>query len=299
MTFEQRANSPHLSRDIALAMLIGLLSGTVAYGGRTLMGTPGDLMQALRPASDFVMARPMLSWPTDVLYVPSPLTIIPIGLPFVGLPPIPAAALFVGLTGGALALALMRRGEYWRLTMFLSYPYVTNVLVVQYVPLLMTLTLISAAPLGLLIKPHIALPFVLAYKARGWSWFATFGLGIASLLIFGLWPLKWLEQLRPYQGAIPALGLFGLIAAFLSLSAIRQPEGRLVFFAMIMPSRSHYDLLGMFLIPRNIRQMLLLTTISYGMFVMIDWPISGVLFGFLPAAAIAAWNARRVIGPRP
>src|SRR5690349_4248310 len=56
-------------------------------------------------------------------------------LPFLLLLPLPldlAASLFIGLSSALLVFGLTRTGQYWRLLVFLSFPYWYAVLTIQW-----------------------------------------------------------------------------------------------------------------------------------------------------------------------
>jgi hypothetical protein len=227
----------------------------------------GDLAQALIPAHDFIEARAPLSWPVSPYYIPSPLTIIPLGLPFVPFAEPIAAGLFIGLSCGFLAASIIDYGQPWRLLIFLSPAVLLNIYYVQYPILLLALALSRLAPLGLLIKPHIALPLVMSYRGRRAAWAGAFFVAGLSLLVYPLWPLTWLSQLRQYSGTIPALMPLGA-GLLLSVLNIRRGEGRLVLFASILPQRGVYDQVAFMMLPRSLRSMAAFLCVSWALMLL-------------------------------
>ncbi len=250
---------PRVSR-LAGAIGIGVLCAIPTWFYQIYLPGPGDLRQALRPTQDWLAGRPALSWPTNADYVPSPLTIIPVGLPFVWLPEPLAGSLFAGLTCGWLFYKHPSRS--W--PMFLSAPFYNNALHVQFAPLLMALALSRWSVTGLLIKPHIALPLVLTYRSSRTAYISALIVLIVSLLLFGLWPLRWLSQLAPYTGGPPFLHPLGLLA--LVLSGLSR-SGLATLYCLV-PVRGPYDLLPLFLIRPNPRRLLVLALVSW-----LVWPL--------------------------
>jgi hypothetical protein len=181
---------------------------------------PGDLFQALRPACDFIEHQPTLWWTMDPGYVPSPLTITPLGLPWVFMDGQVAGAIFFGICSALLAWVLRKRT--YLLPLFASYAFVQNLGARQYAPLLMVLALTDLPAIGVIIKPHIALPLFLMYRSH-WVGLATAaGVTIWTLIVFPFWPVTWWSQLNTYTGTLPVLHPIGLLALGLALLT-RQP----------------------------------------------------------------------------
>lgn len=131
----------------------------------------------------------------------------------------------------------------------------------QYAPLLLALALSSLAPIGLLIKPHIALP-LLVYRARRVAWIIVFVIAGVSLLVYPPWPIKWLSELRPYQGMTPLLlpGGFVLLLAGLRW---REQGARLLLLSAVMPLRGIYDQVNLLMIPQSLRALLVVLIINW------------------------------------
>jgi hypothetical protein len=120
----------------------------------------------------------------SALKIPYPLPVALFGLPFVMLPMLPpklAAALFFSLTTTLLAYGILRRGETWRLLVFLTFPFLQALMFAQWSPLIMATWFFPIlAPLLVLIKPHIALPVALNRLTRRGILLATI-VAVASL----------------------------------------------------------------------------------------------------------------------
>ncbi len=282
----------HLTRSVTLgpelmrlfrAISIGLICFILSYLFRGIFYPgPGDLWQALAPAFDFLAGRTPFSRPVHALYVPSPLTIIPLGLLFTALPDRINSAAFVGLSCAWLAWHFQRPS--WRLISFLSLPMLENVQYSQYLPLVIALSLSHLAPLALLIKPNVAIPLVLTFKSHRVAWILAIAIFALSLILFGIWPITWLHLLVPYQGFIPLLTFPGVLIATVLLFRRDRPAWLLVLLAA-MPQRGIYDLLALSLLPSQRREMLVLTLIGWLSFFVIQLPEHSAMLLFFYAPA--------------
>ena len=279
-----RTPSSSRFRSIFLSLLIGLVTAAAAY---TLdpYHAPGDLFQALRPARDFIENKPPLWWTSDPYYVPSPLTITPLGLPWVFMDEQVAGAVFFGLCSALLAWVLRDR-LYW-FPLFASYSFVENLGARQYAPLLMVLALTGLPAVGVLIKPHIALPLFLTYRSHRVGLAVAAGVGVWSLIAFPQWPLTWLSQLHGYTGTFPVLHPLGA-AALLLAALTRQP---LLALYCVVPLRKMYDTLPLFLGVRDVRAVTALSVASWAMLLL---PQTAQIPAFCLGAALAGWWSKRL-----
>lgn len=248
---------------IIISLFIGFMAASLAiYPGASLTGEGGDLFWALRAARDLFAGSDPYRYPYNILSVPYPLPAAFIGMFFAWLPDLYAGAGFFGLSTALLAFTLTRRNEYWRLLVFVSYPFIEAALCVQWAPLMMTAAMIPDLLPLTIIKPQIGLAAAV-YKRpslRGILFMVL--VLIVSLVIYPAWPIVWLSQLGPYAGYIPVLLPGGLI---LLLSALRlySHEGRFLLALSLLPKRSLYDHTMLWLIPQTWQEMLLLTVISW------------------------------------
>ncbi len=67
--------------------------------------------------------------------------------------------MFFGLSSAALAYVITRDG-LWRVHVFMSAPFVTAALLVQFSPLLMAATFLPAVGFLTTLKPNIGLPLL-------------------------------------------------------------------------------------------------------------------------------------------
>jgi hypothetical protein len=113
-----------------------------------------------------------------------------------------------------------------------------------------------------LIKPNVGIALFGFQKPSKWGIILSVLLLSVSLLIDPQWPVKWLSQLDGYTGYIP-ICLFGGPLLLLALLRWREPDGRLLILMAIMPKRSFYHQLLLWLIPKTRLQMLLLSAASW------------------------------------
>ncbi|MBK9497464.1 MAG: hypothetical protein IPO08_23660 [Xanthomonadales bacterium] len=226
-------------RSVIRAVFVGVLSGSLNYLFDPHQ-SPGDFIQALYPARDFLMNQPPLA--RHILgYVPSPLTITPLGLPFSFMSPQLAGALWFGVVA-ALLVWVQRQRPVW--PWVFSACFFEDTIYRQYAPLLWVLAQTDLSLVGLLIKPHTALPLIIRRPGRYWlSGLIVVIVGLWSLAVFGWdWPLVWLRQLGTYTGRSPMTTLLGLGAFGL---AVWSRQWLIVAYCVV-PVRGLYDLLPVF-----------------------------------------------------
>jgi len=191
-------------------------------------------------------------------------------LPFARLSLHLAAALFFGLSSGVLAYLITRDG-LWRVHVFMSAPFVTAALLVQFSPLLMTAAFLPALGFLATIKPNVGLP-ILAFRP---SWKAAIGCIVflaVSVLVFPRWPLGWLDSIRHDNRvgahAIPMLQWGGILLA-LAVLRWRLRGARLLLAMSVIPQQLFfYDQLPLWLVPKTRQQSIALTACSQLAFVL-------------------------------
>ena len=181
-----------------------------------------------------------------------------------------AACLFFGISSGALAYLITRDG-LWRVHVFMSAPFVTAALLVQFAPLLMTVAFLPALGFLATVKPNVGLP-ILAFRP---SWQAAVGCAAfiaLSVIVFPQWPFGWLGSIRHDSRvgahAIPLLQVGGVL---LILAALRWRlrAGRLLLAMSIVPQQLFfYDQLPLWLVPRTRQQSIALTACSQLAFIL-------------------------------
>ncbi len=181
-----------------------------------------------------------------------------------------AAAVFFGLSSGALAYLITRDG-LWRVHVFMSAPFVTAALLVQFSPLLMTAAFLPAVGFLATLKPNVGLP-ILAFRP---SWKGAIGcvLFIAvSLAVFPKWPLGWLDSIRHDTRvgahAVPMLQTGGFLLV-LAVLRWRLRGARLLLAMSIIPQQLYfYDQVPLWLVPKTRQQSIALTACSQLAFVL-------------------------------
>lgn len=248
---------------VVSVLLVGTLSALVCYYYRWLLTSDGDFAWATDTARRLLAGRDAYDFTPTPWTVPYPLAVVLFGLPFVALPNYLASALFCGVSAALLAYGSLRAGHSWRLLVFLSPPFLQALRTAQWSPLIMaTWYFPIAAPILVMVKPQTALPVALARLTRWGLVLAIFVL-VLSLAVQPGWPLRWLEMIRNYDITLPVAALPVGPLLLLSSLFLHDKRGRLLLWIALMPARAHYDLLGAFLVPSSLREMLALLFLSW------------------------------------
>lgn len=253
---------------VIIALSIGLFYGVIGHlqrAARSGYNQIGDFYWALYTAQELLQGRDPYNFASDALgyLIPYPLPVAFIGFPFLWMDWPLASSLFITLSVSLLAFSVTQDGKWWRLLIFASLPIYVSAMYAQWSALILCAWFIPLlAPTLLLIKPHIALPMVL--QRLTWKGMIIAGVvGLISLVIYPLWPVRFLSKLGNFQQIIALFTLpFGPLLA-LSLLKWRDERARLFFLLSILPFRSIYDLCALLLIPQTARQMVYLTLFSW------------------------------------
>ncbi len=256
------------ARDcIIIACLIGLLTCVVSiYLARMWGGDAGDFRYSLWPARDWLVGNePYLPHKLnlDPLAVPYPFTAVLLATPLAWLPDQIAAGIFLGLGSSLLAWFILRRDEKWRLLLFFSWPFINNLIFIQWAPYITSMFFTPNLPFFVLIKPQLALPFAVTQKPTRIGLLLAGILLLVSLAFYPSWPMEWLKTVHNFIGFPP---LFILpLGPILLLALIRYRDKRawLLVFLAAMPQRMVYDQLGVLLIAENRMQQLFLVLCSW------------------------------------
>jgi hypothetical protein len=290
---------------VGLAIIGAVLAGALVHSWYT--GHPEEwsdfdqiwlgaraLTQGLNP---YVTVPKEFPWP--LLY---PLPAVLFGLPLAALPVDFARVAFAMFTGGLCTWAVLRRRSHaWPL--LLSGPFVYALARGQWSPLFVVGMLYPALSGVVAAKPSSGLA-LLAYRPNRALFIGAAILVAVSLALLPRWPLDWLSQLPGNRHIVPVVTLpFGVVL-LLALIKWRLPEGRVFGALIVVPQTvAMYELLPLMLIPRTLRQSLVLAlawdVVFFGShprgawvpatvpdpFVPSSWPVL-LLAGYLPALVL-------------
>ena len=241
-----------------IALCIGFVSGLLCWFALVRIGNgAGDFNWQLRAARDLLSGEDPYRYAPGEYNIPYPLPTALLALPLARLSPFLAGSLFFGVSGGLLAWLILRKGEPWRLLIFLSWPFFYALLFAQWSPLVACLYFTPAFLPMLLMKPQIALPLALTQRPNRLGAGLTFAVGIVSLVVYPSWPLVWLGQISAYQGMIPPFLILPLgPLTLLALLRYRDRKAWLLLLMAAMPQRALYDQLALLLVAGNRRETL-------------------------------------------
>ncbi len=281
------------------AIVIGVLSGGLCYYMLTALPlvTPdgaqpaGDFTWALRDARALLAGQEPYAFTPSIWSIPYPLTAAILALPLVSLPDALAAAVFFGLSSALLAYGVTRDQAWWRLLIFVSFPYWLSLQVAQWSPLLLAVLYWPALAPVLVAKPNLGIAIGLSIRWRCTTVLGVVGIIVLSLLARPTWPFEWVAMLGPYSGRMPIaiLPLGPLLV--LALVAWRSAGARFLMLLAVVPQRMFYDQLLLWWLPRSRRQMLGLTLSSWAVYALYayapayweQWMLGGL---YLPALLV-------------
>jgi hypothetical protein len=190
-----------------------------------------------------------------------------------------------------LAYGLVQKGPAWRLLIFTTPLYIDSLIFAQWIPLIMAMTFFPTLLFLGLVKPHISAPLAFSGYVK-WSKrgiFLSVLTLIVSLILVPNWPLRWISQLKPYEGVTPPIFWFSVGGPLILLALFRWREkgSRLLLLMGLVPQRMFYDQLALWLIPKTIVEFSFLTLASWlGVIAWIYYsvpPLVGVMLGiYLP-----------------
>ena len=279
------------SRIIA-SLAAGAWGGGLAYAFMSRSGFFADflawwfaaraLVRGVDPYSITPSAAPYFISDPLVYPLPTVLTVVP----FSWMPLTVAGAVFVGVSAALLAWALTRDG-YYRLPLFMSFPFVMSASLGQWAPLVIAAALIPGAGFLAVCKPTLAA--ALAFSRPTMSIIlggAAFLVG--SLLIAPAWPSRWLANLNlaaPHPA--PLFTLAGVVCALAALQW-RRDDARLVLGMAAVPQLAMFaDQLPLLLVARTRIQAMSLAVLSH---------VGGVLWLLTrDPKAHPAWDAANLV----
>jgi hypothetical protein len=281
-------------RRIYLCVLLGLFSSLVCLVFRILSNDNGDFWWALHTAMAILYGiDPYVGLSeTQVAY---PLPIAAVGFLFLWVPNVGASVLFVGISTGLLAYGALRNGTPWELGVLLSAPYLLAVQYAQWGIIIMALSYLPILLPVLIIKPHIALPIVLTRKPSLGGLVLTGSILALSFAIMPDWPVRWLATTGKYQQIIPVTVLPLGPLLLLALYHWRDATSRMFVLFAVLPQRSLYDLLALWLCAKNWTQSLILAALSWLLYFAGSFglPFGRVELLFIPCLILIFVNQRR------
>ncbi len=256
---------PVLVRRILTALLVGLAAGlTSALILTRLRLGAEDFTWTLQAARDLLNGQDVYGHPVGPEAIPYPLPASFFGLPFLPFPPEIAAGLFFGISSSALAWFLLRDGQYWRLTIFLSWPFIYALIYAQWSPLVSCMYFTSSFLALLWVKPNIALPLALTRRPNRLGLLLAGLIGGISLILHPTWPWIWLQQIKTYEGLVPPLLVLPLGPLLLiALKRWRERRAWVLILMAIMPQRMLYDQLALLLTAENRKALLIMAMCSW------------------------------------
>ncbi|GAB4200215.1 MAG: hypothetical protein OHK0022_21100 [Roseiflexaceae bacterium] len=231
------------------------------------------------------------------VFPPNPLTTVLVAVPFAPLGLFGSALLWACGTG-LLVYGLLKDGEWWRLLVLVSGPYWQAFLTHQWSPLILAVALLPGLLPLAMVKPQTGLPVILTNL----TWRRALACAAFLLLTFVLdptWPLRWLPQTQTYNGYVPLLALpVGLLLP-LVLIRWREKHAQFLFLMSIVPQRGLYDLLSLWSVVENRRQLVVLNLLSWALFGLafffpqLPFPVLSVTLIHLP---LVLYTLREPIG---
>jgi hypothetical protein len=244
---------------IVISVLIGIATGTFSWFLLAhLHQGAGDFNWAIWAARDLLARKNPYAEPMQLYPLPAAL----FGLPFVWMRPSIAGGAFYGISSALLAFGLTRH-SYWRLLIFLAYPYWAGILVAQWPPLIMASAFIPYLMPAAMAKPQLGIPVFFSHLSRR-GVVACVAMGLLTLAVLPRWPWWWVGNFGQYERFIPLLVLPGPLL-LLALARYRDRDAHLLLLMAAMPQRWFYDTFMLWLIPKTRKEILLTALFSWGL----------------------------------
>ena len=192
-------------------------------------------------------------------------------LPFALLPLDVGRMAFVGFSAGLLAYGVTREGRHgaWVLA---SGSFVGAATTAQWSPLMTAAFLLPWMAPIIVAKPNIGLAIAAATPESRFYRFGLVGGTIVLLISFALeprWIGKWLNALQDAPHFAPPVLLWGGPVILFALSRWRRPEARLLVAIACVPHTTLvYETLPLLLVAKTRREAMLLSFLSFVVFVL-------------------------------
>ena len=268
MTVSFSIPKPSVRRRLAIAVVVGIVAGIGAFFFLARPGAGGDYFFVWSAARTLLSGgnpyRVIAVGPEnpghDVLLYPLPAVLLV--APLAWLPVAVSGGVFLGISSAALAFVLTRDG-YHRLPLFMSAPFLMAVSLGQWSPLLTAAALEANLGFVFAAKPNLGLPAWL-YRPNVRAIVLAAALVAISLAIAPSWPLDWYQNIRSRPEKLSPLRTVAGPVLLLAALRWRRPEARLFLgMACVPQAMFFYDQLALGLIPRTLRQSLILSLASF------------------------------------
>lgn len=270
-------------RHIIITSIIAGLSGSaLCLVFRSLGHDNGDFWWALHMAIGVIEGRDPYEGLREARMVAYPLPIAFVGMLFLWVPNIGASVLFTGCSTGLLVYGILKDHRPWELTVLASAPYVIAVQYAQWGIIIMAMAHLPLLLPTILIKPQIALPIALTRRPTLPALIITMLMLLGSFFLLPSWPMRWLATTGSYTHWFPLIVL--PLGPLLLTSLIRWRDQRswMLTLMAIFPHRALYDLPSLWLNTSGWRQSLMLSILSWVVFLLPSDPLISVALLFMP-----------------
>jgi hypothetical protein len=272
------SSGPEIAREFrrraGISVAIGIAAGVLAYAFLARPGSGGDYFFVWSAARSMlgggnpydVIAVGPENPANDVLLYPLPALLIVAPLAWLPLPA--SGGVFLGLSSGLLAFALMKDG-YHRLPLFMGAPFLIAVSLGQWSPIVTAAALEANLGFVFAAKPHLGLPAWL-YRPSTRAVVGSLLLVLVSLAVLPSWPVDWYRNISSRPEKLSPIKTVAGPILLLAALRWRRPEGRLLLAMACVPQALFfYDQLVLGLIPRTLRQSLIFSLVSFGL--LLTW----------------------------
>jgi hypothetical protein len=184
----------------------------------------------------------------------------------------------------------MRNGPH-HLLIFLSYPFWSAVVTVQWSPLLMAAASLPWLFPVVIAKPNIGLPVALR-SATFAGVISAAALTIITIILVPGWPVTWWHGMAGYQSFLPVASGVGCLL-LLALARYKDKDSRFLLLMGVIPQRWFYDALLLWIIPSTTNELLATSVISWGAWLFTpktrtirQVALLSVIFNYLPMLVV-------------
>jgi hypothetical protein len=214
------------------------------------------------PAREFDWGWP-LHYPLSTVLLTMPLTLFSA----------PVARVCFSTIGGSILGWALGKDHFRRIGLVLSAAFIIAVSRNQWSLFITAAFFVPVAVLFLAAKPNMALAYVAGLRSwRQARWLLGVGAVVVavSLMARPSWPMEWLGALRQMEYVVaPVMRPYGALS-LLALLKWRRADARIFLALVCVPQTpSLYDLLPLFVVMRTPREVGLLSSLTYVLFLAI------------------------------